>query len=100
MCQIGTSEDGTEDVCICCLALMSDPEMPHEANHAQWVADAEFIAHAREDIPAMTAQVRRDNAIFEEMARYLENWSKRASLGDKSEVITSFLNMIRGRRND
>jgi len=79
---------------------MSDPEMPHEANHAQWVADAEFIAHAREDIPAMTAQVRRDNAIFEEMARYLENWSKRASLGDKSEVITSFLNMIRGRRND
>lgn len=37
--------------------LLSDEDT--RANHPQAVADAEFIAHAREDIPALLAEVHR-----------------------------------------
>lgn len=45
-----------------CVAVCSMSDGPPAAG---WVADAEFIAHAREDIPVLLAEIERLQAVVE-----------------------------------
>ena len=45
-------------------------------------ADAEFIAHARTDVPALLAEVRRLRAVVAACATLAERWEQMADHGD------------------
>jgi hypothetical protein len=71
-------------VCVCCLGLMGNYDYENTrwstATVETWRADAEFVAHARDDIPYLLARVAQLEAALHEVADYnppiknLDDW--------------------------
>ena len=67
------TEDGT-DVCTTCDSSQAEREDGYNVEYERMEADADFIAHARTDIPALLAEVTRLTAVEAELRAELAKY--------------------------
>lgn len=62
-------------------------ERAEKVTHGPWYADAEFIAHAREDIPRLVAEIERLREAIKTAKRELWWGSPESACGRVSDLL-------------